>query len=172
MAYTVGIKKWWGTKRIRVKSHSWENFRFTFELENGGQFLLPGFRCAGVEVYPDFHDHVRLEKQRAEAAELKAAIERERASRAALADSERKELELHRQMEKARAMRNVAVDTVGTVGFKSSPTIRMTPEPTTELGRVVQDVPPHYEIPPHVRPDILAKAQERVNGLLSSSMDS
>lgn len=170
MAYTVGIKKWWGTKRIRVKSHSWENFRFTFELENGGQFLLPGFRCAGVEVYPDFHDHVRLEKQRAEAAELKAAIERERASRAALADSERKELERLRQME---AMRNVAADSVGTVGFTSSPTMRMTPEPTTELGRVVQDVPQQdYEIPPHVRPDILARAQERVNGLLSSSMDS
>lgn len=178
MAYTIGIKKSilgfipWTTK-LRVTRHSWENFRFVFDLEGGSQLLVPGFKCEGVEVYPDFWDHVRLEKQRAESEKLAAAMKREEESRKALADAERQELEMLRQMEKARAMRNAAVDTVGTVGFTSSPTLRMTPEPTTELGRVVQDMPPQdYEVPPHVRPDILARAQERVNGLLSSSMDS
>ena len=74
MAYTVGIKKWWGYEKISVTRHSWENFRFIFDLANGEQLHVPGFRASGVKVYADFWKHVELQNQRQALEQLEAAL--------------------------------------------------------------------------------------------------
>lgn len=156
MAYTVGIKKFgFWTTNLRVKRHSWENFRFIFDLEDGSQLLVPGFRCSGVKVYPDFWDHVKLEKQKAEAAKLAAALKREEESRASLQlqAQERAELEKYRAMmaESQLMAKRSMIDPPSQLGAALSMRSDPLPEPSENVNTAV------YQ-----------RALERVNDILPS----
>lgn len=64
--YTVSVKRRFlpGYKKYRVTSHSWENFRFIFNLASGEQLIIPGFKATAVKVHRDFWDYVASKNTR------------------------------------------------------------------------------------------------------------
>jgi hypothetical protein len=89
VSYTIGIKRRFipGYTKYRAVRHSWENFRFLVDLEDGSQLVIPGFRAEGLKVYPDFKTHIQDLESRKRLADFERAeqdrkyheaIERER----------------------------------------------------------------------------------------------
>lgn len=69
--YTIGLaRRFWFTKRLAVTGHKWENFRYIFQLRDGSELSVPGFRAEGVTVYPDIKAYMAYLQDQAAADRL------------------------------------------------------------------------------------------------------
>lgn len=144
MAYTVGLKKWWGYQKLSVNRHSWENFRFIFDLADGSQLIVPGFKASGVKVYSDFWKHVEL-TNRARAQQEADELDRARA------------VHDRAELEEFKRMKSKGLDVV--------PTAAPVKAKTTER-EFDQDSEENYG---HIKPEVYQNAVQRVRGILQGA---
>ncbi len=159
--YTIGIKKWWGYEKHSVSKHSWENFRFIFDLADGSQLIVPGFKAAGVKVFADFHEHVELINRAHAAEQLREAA-------AYRAEVERQELEEFKRSKALEAQLNPGP--LPAPFGPSAPQVaanlnRPAPQQSMRAG-ALSFSPDAEETYGHVNPEVMKNVLQRVRGIL------
>lgn len=152
MSYTIGIKKWWGFEKYDVTRHSWENFRFIFDLADGSQLIVPGFKASGVKVFKNFWDHVGAQNRAQAAVELAKIQE-------AVAHKERLELEEFKRVKALEAK----LEPVQTVPKYNPPAHHKLQGASIQQLSFSPDAEEQYG---HVNPEVMQHALQRVRGIL------